>query len=94
MNTMKAKFPDSRLVLSGVLRSKGMSWRQVSVINDRLEWVAGNLGATFVHLNSWIGNGDFSRDGVHLNRDGAKQLGDLYCRVCGTDGEGQRVLEI
>jgi hypothetical protein len=26
---------------------------------------------------------------MHLNRDGAKQLGDLYCRVCGTGGEDQ-----
>jgi hypothetical protein len=94
MTTVKAKFPDSKLVLSGVLRSKGMSWRQIGAIHDRLEWVAGNLEATFVDPDSWIGNGDFSRDGLHLNRDEAKQLGDLYCRVCGTGGEGQRVLEI
>jgi hypothetical protein len=49
MNTVKAKFPDSRLVLSGVLRSKGVSCLRVGAINDRLEWVAGNLEATFVH---------------------------------------------
>jgi lysophospholipase L1-like esterase len=88
MNTVKAMFPGFRLVLSGVLRSKGVSWRRVGAISHRLEWVAGNLGVTFVDPNSWIGNGDFSRDGLHLNRDGARQLGDLYCRVCGTDGEG------
>jgi hypothetical protein len=62
--------------------------------DKRLEWVARNPGATFVDPNSWTGNGDFSRNGLHFNRDGAKQLGDLYCRVCGTGGEGQRVLEI
>jgi hypothetical protein len=94
MNTVKAKFPDSKLVLSGVLRSKCVSWRQVGAMNDRLELVTGNLGATFIDPNSWIGNGDFSRDGLRLNKDGAKQLGDLYCRVCGTGGKGQRVLEI
>jgi hypothetical protein len=66
MNTVTAKFPDSRLVLSGVLRSKGVSWRRVDAMNERLEWVARNLGATFVYPNSWIGNGDFSRDGLHL----------------------------
>jgi hypothetical protein len=82
MNTVKAKFPDSRLVLSGVLRSKGVSWRRVGAINDRLEWVAGKPGATFVDSKSWICNGDFSRDGLHRNRVGAKQLGDIYCKVC------------
>jgi hypothetical protein len=85
----RAKFPDSTIVLSGVLRCKGMPWRRVGVANDRLEWVAGNLGATFVDPNSWIGDNDFSRDGIHLNRDGAKELGDLYCSVCGTGGEDQ-----
>jgi hypothetical protein len=80
-------------VLNGVLRSRGVSWQCVGTINSRLEWVAGNPGATFVDLNSWICNGDFSRDGLHLNRDGAKQLGELYCIVCGTGSEGQRVLE-
>jgi len=54
VNTAKAKFPGSRLVLSGVLRSKGMKWRRVGAANDRLEWVARNLGATFVDPNSWI----------------------------------------
>jgi hypothetical protein len=63
MNTVKAKCPDSKLVLSVVLRSKSVSWWRVGAINDRLEWVAGNLGATFIDPNSWIGNGDFSREG-------------------------------
>jgi hypothetical protein len=41
-------------VLSGVLRSKGVKWRRAGAPNDRLEWVARNLGATFVDLISWI----------------------------------------
>jgi hypothetical protein len=93
-NAVKANFSDSKLELSGVLRSKGMSWRRVGAISHRLEWVAGNLGATFVDPNGWIGDGDFSRDGLHLNRDGATQLGDIYCRVSAAGDEGQRVLEI
>jgi len=48
VNTAKAKFPGSRIVLSGVLRSKGVKWRRVGAANDRLEWVARNLGAKFV----------------------------------------------
>jgi hypothetical protein len=39
VNTAKAKFPGSRLVLSGVLRSRGVLWRRVGAANDRFEWV-------------------------------------------------------
>jgi hypothetical protein len=92
VNTAKAKFPGSRLVLSGALRSTGVNWRCVGVANDRLKWVARNLGATFVYPNSWIRDVDFSRDGLHLNRNGARQLGDLYSRVCGIDSEIQKVM--
>jgi hypothetical protein len=51
------------------------------------------LGAIFVDPNSWIRSGNLSRDGLHLNRDGTTQLGDLYSRVCGIDGEGQKVIK-
>ena len=60
VNTAKAKFPGSRLVLSRVLRSRGVNWRRVGAANDRLEWVARNLRATFVDPNSWIRDVDFT----------------------------------
>jgi len=82
VNTAKTKFQGSRLIVSGVLRNRGVSWRRVGAANDRLEWVAGTLGATFVGPNSWIRDGDFARDGLHLNRSGTRQLGELYSRVC------------
>jgi lysophospholipase L1-like esterase len=78
VNTAKTKFPGSRLVVSGVLRSRGVSWQRVGAANDRLEWIAGALGTTFVDPNSWIREEDFGRDGLHLNRSGARQLGELY----------------
>ena len=78
VNTAKAKFPGSRLVLSGVLRSKGVNLRRVGAANDRLEWVAKNLGATFVDPNSWVDDWDFSRDGLYINRRGTRQLDQLY----------------
>ena len=90
VNTAKAKFPGSRLVLSGVLRSNGVNWWRVRAANDRLEWVAKNLGATFIDPNSWVDDWDFSRDGLHLNRRGARQLGLLYSRVCGIGGRRQK----
>jgi hypothetical protein len=92
VNTAKSEFADPRLVLSGVLRSRGVSWRRVGATDDRLEWVARNLGATFVDPNSWIRDGNFGRDGLRLNTSGARHLGDLYSRVCGVGGECQKVI--
>jgi len=92
VNTAKTKFPGSRLVLCGVLRNKGVTWRRVGMANDRLEWVARSLGATFLDPNSWIRDLDFGRDGFHLNKIGARELGDLYSRVCGIDSESRKVL--
>jgi hypothetical protein len=82
VNTAKAKFPGSRLVLSDVLRSRSVNWRRFGAANDRLEWVATNLGAAFLDPNSWIRGVYFGRDGLNLNRNGARQLGDLYSRFC------------
>jgi len=82
VNTAKTKFQGSRLIVSGVLRSRGVSQGHVGAANDRLEWVAGTLGATFVNPNSWIRDGDFGKDGLHLNRCGTRQLGELYSRDC------------
>jgi hypothetical protein len=48
----------------------------------------GNLGATF--LDPRIRYVDFGTDGLHLKRNGARQLGDLYSRVCGIDDEKVR----
>ena len=51
-------------MLSGVLRSRGVNWQYVGAVNDRLEWVVRNQGATFVDLKCWIRDGDFGRDGL------------------------------
>jgi len=91
-NTVKVKFPDSRLVLSGGLRNKGVTWRRVGAADDALEWLAGSLGATFIDTNSWVRDLDFGRDGLHVNRNGGREHGDLCSRVCGTEGEIRKVL--
>ena len=92
VNTAKAKFTSSILVLSGVLRSKGVKWRHVGAANDRLEWVARSLGATFVDPNSGIRDVDFGSDELRLNRNGARELSELYSKVCGITGESRKVL--
>ena len=68
-----------------------VSWRRIGAANDRLEWVAGTLGVTFVDPSSWVEDWDFSGDGLHLNRRGAQHLGQLFERVCGAgDGGHER----
>ena len=82
--TAKKKLPNCRLVLSGVLRRRDVSWRRVGA-HDRFDWVANALGLTFVDPNSWIEEGDFARDGLHLNGRGKRRLRQLYARVSGLD---------
>jgi hypothetical protein len=67
LNRAKTKSPKSRLVLSGVLRLRDVSWRRIGALNGRYDWTAKTLGITFVDPNSWIENWDFSKDGVHIN---------------------------
>ena len=65
-----------------------MSWRRIAALNDRFDWVANALGLTLVDPKSWIEDGDFARDGLHLNGRGNRRLGQLYARVSGLDVGG------
>jgi hypothetical protein len=88
VSNAKKKLPKCKLVLSGVLRRRDLSWRRIGALNDRLDWVANAVGLTFVDPNSWIEEGDFGGEGVHLNTRGKRHLGNLYARVCGLEGGG------
>jgi hypothetical protein len=48
VNKAKTKFPKSRLVLSGVLRRRDVSWRQIRALNGRFDRIAKTLG--ILHL--------------------------------------------
>jgi hypothetical protein len=93
VNKAKTKIPKSRLVLSGVLRHRYVSWRRIGALNSRYDRIAKTLGVTFVDSNSWIENWDFCRDGLHINRSGARRLSQLYSRVCGFGSGGQNSKE-
>ena len=88
VSTAKKKLPNYRLVLSGVLRCRDASWRRIGALNDRFDWLANALGLTFFDPNIWIEDGDFARDGLHLNGRGKRRLGQLYARVSGLDVGG------
>jgi len=85
---VKKKLPNCRLVLSGVLSRRDVSWRRIGALNYRIDWVANASGLTFVDPNSWIEDGDFARDGLHLNGGGKRRLGQLYARVSGLEVGG------
>jgi len=89
VNTAKAKFPNSKIVLSGVLRRTDMAWRRIAAVNDRYDWIAKALGVTFVDADSWLEHWDLARDGLHINRRGARRLSQLYSRVGGLGGIGK-----
>jgi lysophospholipase L1-like esterase len=82
------KLPNCRLVLSGVLRHRDVSWRRFGALNHRFDWIAHALGLTFVDPNSWVEDGDLAGDGLHLNGRGKSRLGQLYARVSGLDVVG------
>jgi hypothetical protein len=84
-----SRFPNCRLVLSGVLRRRNISWRRIGALNE-INWVANTLGVTFVDPNSWIDDGDFTRDGLHLNGRGKRRLRQLYARISGLDIEASK----
>ena len=89
VNKAKDKFPKSKIVQSGVLQRADVSWRRIGALNDRYVWISRTLEVTFVDPNSWLEDWDFARDGLHINRRGARRLGLLYCRVSGLGGRGK-----
>jgi hypothetical protein len=70
-----------------------VSWRRIGALNDRLDWISGALGITFVDPNRWIEDNDFARDGMHLNGGGKRLLGNLYTRLSERDAEASPVSE-
>ena len=87
----KVKFPNSKIVLSGVLRQADVSRRCIGALNDRYDWIPRTSGVTFFNPNSWLEDWDFARDGLHINRRGARRLGQLYCRVSGLGGKRKKM---
>jgi hypothetical protein len=59
VNTAKVKFPQSKIVPSGVTWQTDVAWRRIGALNDRYDWIAKTLGVTFVDPNSWLEDWDF-----------------------------------
>jgi hypothetical protein len=69
-----------------------VSWRRIRAINNRYDWVEKMLEVTFIDPNCWVDDCDFASDKLHINRRGARKLGQLYSRVCGISGGGKKLM--
>ena len=63
----------------------------IGALNDRYDWIAKTLGVTFVDPNSWFEDWDFAREGLHINRRGARRLSLLYSRFGGLGGRENKM---
>jgi hypothetical protein len=52
VNKAKNKFLKSRLILSGVLRRRDVSWRRIGALNGKYDWIEKIFCVTFVDPNS------------------------------------------
>jgi len=60
------------------------------MLTDNYDWIAKTLGVIFDGPNSWLEDWDFARDGLHINRRGARRLSQLYSRFGGLGGRGKK----
>ena len=77
--TTKRGLPNRRIVQSEVLRRRDTARRLIGALNDRYNRVAIGFELTFVDPNTWIEDGDFSRNGLQLNGKGNRRLGKNLC---------------
>lgn len=91
----KELYPKAKIIISGIVRRRGVHCTRIGRINEAFDWVADRTGATYVDPNSWINDGDLGRDGVHLNRRGATELGAWRQRRGATTGndDGAKTLK-
>lgn len=78
VKTVRKKLNPKNIFISGILNRKGVS---VGRINRELEWLCERRNLTLLDGNCWIRDFHMARDGVHLNRRGSHDFGELLVRV-------------
>ena len=68
-----------------------MSWWRIGALNDSYDWIAKTMGVTFMDPNSWLVDWDCERDGLHINRRGARRLSLLYSTFGALDSRGKKM---
>ncbi|KAG8293953.1 hypothetical protein J6590_007627 [Homalodisca vitripennis] len=70
LNVAKHSFPNSLIMLSGVLLRNDISALAIANVNEQLALMCNNFGVFFVVANLWLLRRHLARDGRHLNRIG------------------------
>ena len=75
------KYPNSKVLFSGILYRKNILDRDVADINDFICTLCSERGYVFVDPNAWIEQDCFAPDKLHLNQKGVNKLGGLFQRI-------------
>ncbi|KAG8273256.1 hypothetical protein J6590_025692 [Homalodisca vitripennis] len=70
LNVARHSFPNSLIMLSGVLLRNDISALAIANFNEQLALMCNNFGVLFVDANLWLLRRHLARDGGHLNRIG------------------------
>ncbi|KAG8280140.1 SUMO1 sentrin specific peptidase 8 [Homalodisca vitripennis] len=70
LNVARHNFPNSLIMLSGVLLRNDISALAIANFNEQLALMCNNFGVLFVDANLWLLRRHLARDGRHLNRIG------------------------
>lgn len=74
----KQKFKNAKIIVSGIIKRRDVSIKRIDNINRGIDWICYKKGLHFINPNSWVGERDLARDGLHLNRRGSFNLGKCF----------------
>lgn len=77
LDATKDQFPNSKIVVSGVLYRKGLAYRTVKDYNKSLQWLCDCQQVAFANGTTAIRNQHYRGDRIHLNELGARELGTM-----------------
>jgi hypothetical protein len=87
IQVVKEPFPPSLPHQQGLV-PENISHRFIRRINSELDWLCSVRDCLMVDGSCWLGKFDIARDGIHLNRRGAKKFGNLLCKVINSCTQG------
>lgn len=80
LGKIREKFPVARVLVSGVLVRRGITYNKAVSVGELYERVCRECDASFIDSRKWVGSEYLARDRVHLNDQGKTMLGELLGR--------------
>ncbi|KAG8251589.1 hypothetical protein J6590_076019 [Homalodisca vitripennis] len=91
LSVTRRSFPDTRVVVGGILPRRDINPYALSSLNDQLSLMCSNFGVEFVvSHHRFVGYHHLARDGRHLNRIGSRNLGNFIFQNLVQDASGVR----